>query len=82
MIVRVMWARYCQNVTTEICVCVCVEGGPRVRGGGGKAVQLLGLTAGQLYCSDSSKAPDVRHESYYCMKNKTKPVFERLRFWN
>jgi hypothetical protein len=44
---------------------VCAVGG---RGGGGggwrKTVQLLGLTAGQLYCSDSSNAPDIRHKSY------------------
>ena len=38
------------------CVCVCGKGA----GGEVKAVQLLGLTAGQLYCSDSSNAPDVK----------------------
>jgi hypothetical protein len=68
-----------------VCVCACRR---RAKGEGGKVVQLLGLTAGQLYCSDSSKAPDVRNESYgpqifasyCCMKTKTKPVLERLRF--
>jgi hypothetical protein len=69
----------------EKSACACGPGGR----GGDKAVQLLGLDAGQLYCSDSSNAQDVRYKSYgqqifgsyCCTKNETKPVLERPRFW-